>query len=162
MKKETARTLMIVVGAVILVIIVCIGAAVWFFTSSINVAKADPATAQQSFAEIRERFSGITPVLELRDDEPVVTRRPPGDTTGARLALLRVIVWDGGDERLARVDLPFWLLRLKSGPIMFSERHSGRRERRLNLTVEELEQYGPTLVLDHQGRDGEQIIIWTE
>jgi hypothetical protein len=32
----------------------------------------------------------------------------------------------------------------------------------LGLTVEELERFGPTLVMDHAGRDGDRLLIWTE
>ena len=162
MKKETARTLMIIVGVLILLAIVGLGSAVWLFTRAVNIGTADAKSAERSFEEIRERFEGVTPVLDVRNDEPSITREPPAQTTGERLTSLRIIAWDGSDERFTRIDLPFWLLRLKKGPIQFSHQEEVFGRQRLRLTVEQLERYGPTLVLDHEGQRGSHVIVWTE
>ncbi|MGH9349746.1 MAG: hypothetical protein ACRD26_21045 [Vicinamibacterales bacterium] len=161
MKKETARTLMVVVGVLILLAVLGLGSAVWLFTQSIEVTTADDASATERFDEIRERFDGITPLLEIRDREAILTRRPPEQGTGTRLTSLRIVHWDADDDTFARIDLPFWLLRLKSGPIEIASNSVRMRQRDLRLTVEELEQYGPTLVLDHEER-GDRVLIWTE
>jgi hypothetical protein len=162
MKKDTLRTLVIIVGVLILLAIVGLGSAVWLFMRSFDVGKADAATASQQFDEIRSRFAGVTPVLAIRDEEPVVTRRPPAQSTGARLTTLHVLAWDPDDSDIARIDLPFWLLRLKSGPIEIASDRGWGGDKELGITVEELERYGPTLVLDHEGEDGERVLVWTE
>jgi hypothetical protein len=162
MKKGTVRTLMIIVGVLFLFAIVGVGSAVWLFMRAVNVASADAKTAERNFDEIRQKFGGVTPVLEIRDDEPTVARQPPEQTTGERLTSLRVVAWDDDDERFTQIDVPFWLLRLKKGPIEFSHREEVFGRQRLRLTVEQLERYGPTLVLDHQPRRGGHVIVWTE
>ena len=162
MKKETARTLMIVAGVVILLAIVGLGSAVWLFKRAVNVADADAKSAEQSFEEVRQRFGGVTPLLELRDDEPTITRQPPEQTTGGRLTSLRIMAWDHDEKRLTHIDLPFFLLRLKKGPIEFANHEKVFGRRPINLTVEQLERYGPTLVLDVQPPRGGHVIVWTE
>jgi hypothetical protein len=162
MKKDTVRTVVIVVGVLVLVAIVALGSAAWLFMRSFSLGQVDERTASQQFDEIRGRFAGITPVLTIEDERPTVTRRPPNEPTSARLTTLHVLAWDSDDHGLARIDLPFWLLRLKSGPIEIASRHGRRRDAELNLTVEELERYGPTLILDHEGEDGERVLVWTE
>lgn len=160
MKKDTVRTIVIIVGVLILLAIVGLGSAVWLFMRSFEMGKADERSASQQFDQIRSRFAGVTPVLAIRDERPVVTRRPPDQGTGMRLTTLHVIAWDPDDHDLARIDLPFWLLRLKSGPIEIASDHISDTE--LGITVEELERYGPTLVLDHEGEDGERVLVWTD
>ena len=32
----------------------------------------------------------------------------------------------------------------------------------LHLTAEELERYGPALLVDHKGRDGQRVLVWTQ
>jgi hypothetical protein len=162
MKKETARTLMIVVGVLVLLAVLGLGSAVWLFTRSVDIGKADAASARQQFEEIRSRFGGVTPVLEIRHEDPVVTRRPPAQAAGARLTTLRIIAWDDDDDSFARIDLPFWLLRLKSGPIEIASDNVRMSDGDLGVTVEDLERYGPTLILDHEGRGGDRVLIWTE
>jgi hypothetical protein len=162
MKKDTVRTIVIVVGLLILLAIVGLGSAAWLFMRSFDVGKADAATAGQQFDRIRGRFAGVRPVLEIRDEEPVVTRRPPAQGNRTRLTTLHILAWDADDDDFARIDLPFWLLRLKSGPIEIAANHRRIRDTELGITVEDLERYGPTLVLDHQGEDGERVLVWTE
>jgi hypothetical protein len=161
-KKETVRTLLIVLGVLILLAIVGLGSAVWLFMRSFQVGKADAASATQQFDGIRARFAGVTPVLEVRDEEPVIARRPPADAAATRLSTMHVLAWDPDDDELVRIDVPFWLLRLKSGPIEIASDHTWMSDNNLGITVEELERFGPTLILDQETREGGRVLIWTE
>jgi hypothetical protein len=162
MKKDTFRTLLIVVGVLVLLAMVGLGSAVWLFMRSFDLAQVDEASATQRFDQIRNRFAGVTPVLGIEDETPVVRRRPPAEDTGRRLTTLHVLAWDADDNGLARVDVPFWLLRLKSGPIEIASDTMRFGDGELGITVEELERYGSTLVLDHKGRGGERVLVWTD
>jgi hypothetical protein len=162
MKKDTLRTLLIVVGVLVLLAIVGLGSAVWLFMRSFDLAQVDPASATQQFDEVRSRFAGVTPVLGIEDDEPVIRRRPTAQGAGTRLTTLHVLAWDADDNGLARIDVPFWLLRFKSGPIEIASNRRRFGGGELGITVEELERYGPTLVLDHKGGHGERVLVWTD
>src|SRR5688572_20541551 len=98
MKKDTLRTIVIIVGVLILLAVVGLGSAVWLFMRSFDVGQADAADASQQFDQIRSRFAGVTPVLAIKDEEPVITRRPPAQGTGARLTTLHVLAWDPDDS----------------------------------------------------------------
>ena len=161
MKKETVRTLTIAVGLVILLVILGLGTAAWLFSQSVNVGKKDEGSAMQEFDRVRAQFSGVTPVLDVRDGEPVLARKPPDRSAAVRLTTLHLLHWDPDDNSFARIDLPFWLIRLKSGPIEISDDgEMGGRD--LGITVEELERFGPTLVADHEGEGGDRLLIWTQ
>jgi hypothetical protein len=162
MKKETVRTLTMVVGLVILVAVLALGSAVWLFTQSVDVGKADEVVAAGEFDRVRARFPGAKPVLEIRDGEPFLSRKAPERPAGGRLSTLHVLHWDPDDDSFARIDLPFWLIRLKSGPIEIVSDNSAISDGDLGITVEELERFGPTLVADHQGERGERLLIWTQ
>jgi hypothetical protein len=32
----------------------------------------------------------------------------------------------------------------------------------MKLTVEDLERFGPTLIVDHKGRAGERVLVWSQ
>lgn len=162
MKKDTLRTLAIVIGLLILLGIVALGSAVWLFVRSFDVGKADEATAARTLDEIRSRFPDVTPLLEIRNEEPVLVRQPPAVSRAGRLTTMHVAAWDPDDDDFVRIALPFWLLRLKSGPIEIASDNTRFSDRDLGITVAELERYGPTLVLDHHGRRGARVVIWTE
>ena len=63
---------------------------------------------------------------------------------------------------MVRVDVPFWLLRLKSGPISFSSYADGFDDRRVKLSVEDIERRGPGIVLDLVEANEGRVLIWAE
>ena len=160
MKNKTVRTIAIAAAVVFLVAIVGLGAAVWLFTRSFSLTQVDESSALARFDEVRGSFAGVTPVIQIQDGRATLTRRPPAQRQAARLSTLHVVAWDPQDRGLARIDLPFALLRLKSGPIEIASEAGFDGD--LNLTVEDLERYGSTLVLAHTGPDGERVLVWTQ
>ncbi|MGE5816004.1 MAG: hypothetical protein ACM36C_16055, partial [Acidobacteriota bacterium] len=60
------------------------------------------------------------------------------------------------------VSVPFWLLRMKRGPIDVFSNTAGLRRADLHLTVDDLESLGPQLLIDHRGRHGDRVLVWTQ
>jgi hypothetical protein len=63
---------------------------------------------------------------------------------------------------MVRMNVPFWLLRLKSGPIAFSSYAANFDDERLRLSVEDLERRGPGIVVDFDDPREGRVLIWTE
>jgi hypothetical protein len=74
---------------------------------------------------------------------------------------LYVLAFDPDDERIVKVTIPFWLLRLKPrGTVDFN---GGKLELEdLKLSVEDLERFGPTLIVDHKATSGERVLVWSQ
>src|SRR5688572_7431738 len=161
MTKTGKTVLLVVAGLIICIGIVGVAATVWFFTSAFESVAADEGRATRSFADVRARFNGSVPVLDMTDRGPVVTRKAPEAIPGRDLNNVHLIAWDPRDEQLTTVTLPFWMLRLKEGPINVSA-ESAVPDVRLSMTVEELERYGPAILIDHREQDGSRVLIWTE
>ena len=160
MKRSHATILMAVVGVLAFLAIVGLSLGAWVFASVFDRETANEVVATASFAGVRQRFAGAEPVLDVADERAVIRRNPPAARPDRPLERLHVMAWDPDDENLARVTLPFWLLRLKKGPLDLSSRATDHRD--IDLTVEQIERYGPTLLVDHQGRGGHRLLIWTE
>ncbi|MCA1584816.1 MAG: hypothetical protein LC791_08610 [Acidobacteria bacterium] len=75
---------------------------------------------------------------------------------------LHVLAWDPDEERLARISLPFWLLRMKSTPIELAAYASGLDDEGVELSAEDIEKYGPGIVLDHTTSSGERVLFWAQ
>ena len=158
MKRRTATILMTVVGVVVFLGIVGLSLGVWFFTSVFDSETADEPAATLSFDEVRRRFPGQQPVLDIVDDQKAVVRRePPVETPAGSLQRLQLLAWDPRDRDLARITLPFWLLRMKPASSRVTVNH-----REIDITVEQIERYGPVLLIDHQSQGGDRLLIWTE
>jgi hypothetical protein len=156
----------VVIGVVavgILCVIALAAAGIWFVRTHINVQPTTVAAATSDFQTVRDRFATQTPLIELDDHGNFVhanTDRPNGTTRPEALAIM---AFDSRDERVVRMDIPFWLLRLKTRGTRINVGGNGNIDlAKLRLTVEDLERFGPTLIVDHRDADGSRVLVWTE
>ena len=72
------------------------------------------------------------------------------------------MAFDPENGRVVSVEIPFWLLRLKlRGSAIDIDGHRMELED-LKLTVEDLERYGPALVVDHRVASGQRVLVWSQ
>jgi hypothetical protein len=120
-------------------------------------------TATKALDEIRARFSGVTPVIELRPTGATLLRRPPAEKPPGELKTLHVVHWSVEEERLTRVDLPFAILRLRDGLFRVRfDRETGGVNVSTSLRVADVERYGPTLIMDDGLPDGGRLLMWSD
>jgi hypothetical protein len=162
--KKKYTWLWIVLGIFGFLIVAGIGTgvfAVYWLGSHMEFVEAPAPEAAKTFDEVRARFPGQQPLLQFKDGEPVSISAIEGSST-ARLTTLHILAFDDDEGRLVRVDVPFWLLRLKSGPIAFSSYASGLDDRRFRVRVEDIERRGPGIVLDVAEPNEGRVLIWAE
>jgi hypothetical protein len=162
MKRARVTLLMVVAGVFVFVTVVGLSLGAWFFAYAFDRVSPDPAAVSASLEDVRRRFAGQSTVLDVVDDDVVRVRRPPPLTPPPRpLERLNILTWNAESGALTSVTLPFWLLRMKAGPIDISS-HVTVDAHGVNLTVAEVERYGPALLVDHQTTRGGCLLIWTE
>jgi hypothetical protein len=160
MKRRRSTILMIAAAICTFCLVVGLSLGAWLFAMVFESDTLPEAAASASFDDLRRRFGSSTPVFEVIGDEELVLRRQPPDApaTGT-LQSLQIRHWDPDDEGLASVTLPFWLLRMKKGAFEMTSHYHARH---LDVSVQDLERYGPALLVDHRGRGGDRLLIWTE
>jgi hypothetical protein len=162
------RTWVWVVVAVVVLgilgLIAMAGASIYFFSQHIDTRAASPAAATRDFDEVRRRFENQKPLIEL--DERGRFRRansdrsaPPGTAAPQNLY---VLAFDPDDGRIVRVTVPFWLLRLKMGGTSIDFNGNSMDLEDLKLSVEDLERFGPTLIVDHREESGDRVLVWSQ
>lgn len=163
-QKPKRRWIPIVVGVLLLLFVLGVGAVVFtaaWFRNHMEVAETTEVDAAKAFDEVKARFPGPA-LLEFRDGAPKVVEAPAGPASTASLTTLHILAFDDDEGKLARIEVPFWILRLKSGPIAFSSWASGFNDERVKLRVEDIERRGPGIVLDMtQPRKG-RVLIWAD
>jgi len=161
------KTWVWVVGGIVAVGILCVIAmaavGLWFVRSHVDIRPATTAAVTDEFQTIRARFPNQRPLIELDDRGNVFhanTDRPAGTQ---QVQSLNIMAFDPDDEKVVKMDLPFWLVRLKMGGTRFEVGRGNNIDlANLHLTVEDLERYGPTLILDHKKSDGSRVLIWSQ
>jgi hypothetical protein len=152
----------IVIGVLGVIAMAAVG--LYFFSQHIDTKTASPAVAARDFEQVTVRFTGQKPLIELdeggrylrshTDREPSPNVKPPDE--------LHVMAFDPDDGRIVRLNIPFWLLRMKmrGTTIDFNGKRMDLED--LKLTVEDLERFGPTLIVDHRSTSGERVIVWSQ
>lgn len=162
---KSRKTLWIVLGILgfILFCIIAFAAfGLYFVTQNLNMESANVAQAARSFDDVRERFKEA-PILTLDDRERVtMTRRPPDQAAGAKPQTMHVMAYDNDESRIVRVTVPFWMLRMGREKIRLGSGGGDLDFEHLQITAEELERYGPALLLDHRGKEGKRVLVWTQ
>jgi hypothetical protein len=158
----------IVAGIVIFVVIVGLGlvaGGIYLFTRQVSVQTMASAQAGgEEFEKLRAAFTGQTPFIELPsesgDAEPVVHTELATHPTG-QVSVVHVRVWEPRERKLVRVDLPMWTLRLMGSKPMTIEAGGSYRVP-LRVTAADIDRRGPGLLIDHTGRRGERLLVWSE
>lgn len=163
--KKKRTWLWIVLGVVMLFVIVAAGGlffAVTFFRQNMNVTPMSEASANDEFASVRARFAGKQPLFQLVDGRAQMVGDPSTTPSGAAPSTVHILAWDQDEEQLMKLSIPFWLLRLKSGPIEIASYAQGMPDRNLSFRVEDLERHGPGLLLDLPDQRDGRLLIWAE
>jgi hypothetical protein len=153
----------VVVG--ILGIVALAGLGFYFASQHIDTQPMTSAAAATEFDQIKAKFQAQQPLIELDergDFKGANTTARPAAVEGRRPDQLHVVVFDPNDERVVRMTIPFWLLRLKTGNATIDLNGNRMDLEDMKLSIEDLERWGPTLILDHKGRDGERVLVWSQ
>jgi hypothetical protein len=147
-----------------LCVVAVAAAGVYFFSQHIDTREISPTSASREFEEIRARFADQKPLIELDERGHLLRSNPDRATSGnpPHPKDINVLAFDPDDNRLVKVTIPFWLLRLKMRGTTIDFNGSKMDLEDLKLTVEELERFGPTLIVDHKTSSGERVLVWSQ
>jgi hypothetical protein len=164
--KKKRTWLWIVLGVFVFFAVIAAGGlffAISFFRSNMSVSDASATSADEQFDAVRQRFAGQAPLIQLVDGKPqLVAERATQTPVSTSLTTMHLMAWDEDEAKLVRFSLPFWLLRLKSGPIRLSAYQQGWDDRGVSFRIEDIEKHGPGLLLDvNEDREG-RVLIWAE
>jgi hypothetical protein len=154
-----------VLAACLILLVAVAGAGVYFVTQHIHADRVSATEALRAFDDIRGRFKGQAPLYEVDADQSARLVRPLADlpSVSQKPTRLCVLGWDPDQQRLVRVVLPLWLLRLGHQKLHVATGDDHAFDlNRLNLDIDDLERIGTALVFDYRNRDGSRVLLWTE
>jgi len=156
-QKRTWITVLIVAFLVAgLSMIALVGGAAYWISSHVATEMTTNESAEAEFGRERARFAGQQPLLEVSGgDNPTFPRLAnAGAAPRGEITILHARVYDPAVGKMVRADIPFWLIRTAKSLPFLPDMGS--------LTLEDLEQHGPGLIVNGQGNAGEQVLVWAE
>jgi hypothetical protein len=148
----------------VLLVIAMAGAGFYYFARNIEATQATAEVAATEFDAVRARFKGQRPLIELDERGRLLRSNTdrPAPPDARRPDALYVLAFDPDDGGMVKVTVPFWLLRLKMGGSTIDLSGNRVQLEDLKLTVEDLERFGPTLVLDQTNAGGDRVLVWSQ
>ena len=165
--KKKRTWIWIVLGIFVFLGFVAVGGifvAISFFRQNFSVSEnMSESTAESQFAAIRAKFPNQQPLIQMRDGRPQYVEERATEPDNKRpLSTLHIIAFDKDEEKVVNFSLPFWILRMKSGPIRISAYQQGWDDRGVSFRIEDIEKHGPGIIVDHtEGSEG-RVLIWAE
>ena len=167
MAKKTSWPVIIVgISAFVLIVGVGLVAVVGFVIYQQFAFQATSATevsAEREFTQLVEKFEGQKPYLVIKDGKPIINNEKAA-MPGHPIEAIHIVVWDPDKQKVVKLNMPFWLLRMTKGhPIKISSNDDPDAEpMHLRITAEDLEKHGPGLILDHKEASGERVLVWAQ
>jgi hypothetical protein len=151
--------------AVVCVLFLIASAAVgfYFFSQHMDTRKVTASTATAEFDKVRAQFTGSKPLIELdeRGDLLRTNTDRPLPTDPRPLEALHIMAYDPDDGGLVQFKIPFWILRMQPDNAKIDLGGQRVDLEDLKLTVDDLERFGPAMVLDQRSRGGDRVLVWT-
>ena len=140
-------------------ILVLAGIASYFVLGNLERRSTPEATAVNEIEIIRTRFGSRQPLIEIVDARKGDVRINRLVGSGARVTTFHVVNWNADDGELLRTEAPLWLMRFSS--INFLSQ-LGLTPGSLRLTVQDVERYGPGIVVDYAQPGKARVLVWVD
>jgi hypothetical protein len=148
----------------VLGVVAMAGVGLYFFSQHVQTKSVSAGSAAHDFEQVRLRFEGEKPLIELdkhgRYLRSNVDRKPPANARPPES--INVMAFDPDEGKIVRISIPFWVVRMKmrGATIDLNGKHMNLED--LRLTAEDLERFGPTLIVDHENTNGERVLVWSQ
>ena len=167
MTKNQKTVLFVVIGVIVMLIVVVVAVGVFAVRSMFDNLATEQATASKTMDDVRARFAHAMPLMELQPGGVTLSRKPPDTPPSGKLKTLHVLHWNVHENRLSRIEVPFWLLRMRDSPIevMYqSDPGAGGLQVRTpsRVRLSDLERFGSALLIDGDMPDGGHLLVWSD
>jgi hypothetical protein len=176
MSKPTRTAIVVAILIIVgLGILVLIGVSSLFVMRNVAIEPGTTESARSAFDRARAPFAGRTPMIEIAADGSIRNHADRAASPKSPITTLHVLVWDSDRERLVKADIPFWAVRLKNSmPGMRTEvplwvlalqgdgHESGMKADGPMLRFEDIERFGPGLIIDAELSRGRRVLMWAQ
>jgi hypothetical protein len=136
------------------------GTSAYFVLRHLEKRQGSERDAAQAMDAVRTRFGSRPPLVELVDPTRGDIRIDrPVDSSPTRVDTIHVINWKSDTRELSRAEMPLWLLRFSSVNVLSQ---LGVAPQKFRLTVDDVERYGPGVLVDYGTVATTRILVWVD
>jgi hypothetical protein len=150
-------------GGVALVVIAVValgGTGAYFILRSLDRQARSEREAVQAIDAIKARFGTRPPLVEIGDPRRVqIQINRPADASPTRVDTVHILNWKRETGVLARAEVPLWLARFSTVNVLSQ---LGVAPSQFRLTVDDIERYGPGILVDYGSPGAFRILVWVD
>ncbi len=136
------------------------GTGAYFFLRHLEKQQAGEAESVTAINMVKARFGSRPPLVEVGDPHRVDFRiNRPEEASSSKVTTIHVINWKSETSELVRADVPLWLMRFSSLNILSQ---LGVAPEKVRLTVQDVERYGPGIIIDYGTPGAFRLLVWVE
>ena len=136
------------------------GIGAYFVFRNLETHASTETEALRDFDVLKARFGGRAPLVEIVNPATGDVRiNRAVHPEGRHATTLHVVTWEGEDARLLRSEVPVWLMKFSTLNIAS---RLGLAPERFRLTVQDVQDYGPGIVVDYRRPGDKHVLIWTD
>ena len=145
---------------VVLVWAAIAGTTAFFVFRHLDTRSATEADSLRAFETVRVRFGPRPPLIEIvdpRGGDVRINRLQSAESKA--VGTFHVLAWKAEDRALIRTDAPIWLLRFNTVNILSQ---LGVGPAKFRLTVQDVERYGPGIIVDYGPPGSDHVLLWVD
>jgi hypothetical protein len=152
------RVVLSIAGVIGVALVGLIGTGMYSVFRNLRVTQPTLGAATAQLDEVRHRFPQRAPLIEIDDAlrGRVHVNHPPRTAPLTHLEGFEILVWKADEQKLVRTRAPLWMMRFSTLNLL-SE--LGLMPGTLQLTVDDVERYGPGVVIDFTGPRGDRALV---
>ena len=136
------------------------GTGAYFVFRNLETHAAGETEALRDFDVIKARFGGRQPLVEIMNPGSGDVRiNRAVHPEGRHATTLHVVTWDREEQRVLRSEVPVWLMKFSTLNIAS---RLGLAPEKFRLTVQDVQDYGPGIVVDYRRPGDKHVLIWTD
>jgi hypothetical protein len=136
------------------------GTGAYFVLRSIDKKTGSEPEAVQAIDAVKARFGPRPPLVEIADPRTADIRiNRPGEASPVRVDTIHIINWKRDTGELTRFEVPLWLMRFSSVNVLSQ---MGIAPAKFRLTVNDIERYGPGIVVDYGSPGASRLVMWVD
>lgn len=140
-----------------------VGLFFWFADSVTTVEHPAPDDVNLRYRSVLLQFHDPTPMLRMDPAGRVIHNTPKSRPMFPVVPTdLIVVAWRGPEVGLVEVRMPIWFLRVKGPAVRYLLRDTGFEPDDWALALDDMQDWGAGVVLDHYDRAGNRLLVWTD
>lgn len=151
------------IGGAVLVLLALIGLAAtgtYFVMRHMEKRTSAEQEVVQTINTVKARFGTRPALIEITDprraDIKINRETPPNPP---RVDTVHILNWKSDTGELTRTEVPLWLMRFSSVNILS---RLGLAPQQFRLTVDDIERYGPGIIVEYGAQGASRVLVWVD